>query len=121
MRGGTSMLRTQSGRPVRANLPNVLLFDLMLSPTEALKEEITSWLKAPDPSKTHNRLLEEHHEGTGKWFLTSKTFGRWKDMPCGILWIKGIRMLPAILGKCLGAHQSTNNLLSAGNGKSVLL
>jgi hypothetical protein len=55
------------------------------------KKEILLWLHAPDPSETHNRLSEEHHEGTGEWFLTSKTFQEWEETLGAMLWIKGIR------------------------------
>jgi hypothetical protein len=43
----------------------------------------------PDPSNTHSRLREEHHKGTGRWFLESDEFNRWLDVPCGTLWMNG--------------------------------
>jgi hypothetical protein len=49
------------------------------------------WLSAPDPSNTHNRLQEEHHEGTGCWFFQGKEFKTWRDEPGSMLWIRGIR------------------------------
>jgi hypothetical protein len=49
------------------------------------------WLSAPDPSNTHNRLQEEHHEGTGNWLFETKDFMTWRDTPGSMLWIKGIR------------------------------
>jgi hypothetical protein len=69
-------------------------------------QKILNWLHKdlPDPSTTHNRLVEEHHEGTGEWFLDSKMFTRWKETPGGMLWIKGIRMFPIILAIVLGTH-----------------
>jgi hypothetical protein len=81
------------------------------------KEKMLSWLHAPNPSETHNRLLEEHHEGTGEWFLRSKTFQEWEETPGGMLWIKGIRTFRHTLSgyRYLWEH------LTAGNGKSVLL
>jgi hypothetical protein len=63
-------------------------------------QKILQWLHnddLPDPSMTHNRLVEEHHEGTGKWFLHSKTFKRWKQTPGAMLWITGIRTFPVML------------------------
>jgi hypothetical protein len=55
------------------------------------KDDFIKWLDAPDPSGTHNRLKEEHHEGTGQWFLDSDEFAQWLDGRCSILWINGIR------------------------------
>jgi hypothetical protein len=83
----------------------------MSSVLDADMQKILSWLHSPDPSMTHNRLVEEHHEGTGEWFLKSEKFVRWKETPCAILWIKGIRTLSAILWKCLGTHWSTDCML----------
>jgi hypothetical protein len=55
------------------------------------KQDVREWLSAPNPSNTHNRLQEEHHEGTGSWFFQTKKFTKWRDKPGGMLWIKGIR------------------------------
>jgi hypothetical protein len=57
----------------------------------SLKQDICGWLSAPDPSNTHNRLQEEHHEGTGTWFFGAKAFKTWRDEPGSMLWIRGIR------------------------------
>ena len=59
-----------------------------------LKGEVVTWLDAPDPSRIHNRLLEEHHEGTGEWFLESQEFETWMEIPASTLWIKGMRTRP---------------------------
>jgi hypothetical protein len=56
-----------------------------------LKRDMKQWLSAPDPSNTHNRLQEEHHEGTGTWFFGAKAFETWRDEPGSMLWIRGIR------------------------------
>jgi hypothetical protein len=56
-----------------------------------LKQKMRTWLSAPDPSNTHNRLQEEHHEGTGNWFFQGKEFKTWRDEPGSMLWIRGIR------------------------------
>jgi hypothetical protein len=85
-------------------------------------QKILKWLHdndLPNPSTTHNRLVEEHHEGTGEWFIHSEMFTRWKVTPGGMLWIKGIRMFPIILAIVLGTHWQYD--FTAGNGKSVLL
>ena len=55
------------------------------------KQDMDQWLSAPDPSNTHNRLQEEHHEGTGNWFFGTEDFKIWRDTPGSMLWIKGIR------------------------------
>jgi hypothetical protein len=84
---------------------------------EKEKEKMLSWLHSPDPSETHNRLLEEHHEGTGEWFLTSQTFKDWEETPAGMLWIKGIRMFRPTFSR----YRHLWRCVAAGNGKSVLL
>jgi hypothetical protein len=71
----------------------LLTFLLLTAVTEVnpLRDKVANWLDSPDPSRTHNRLLEEHHEGTGEWFLDSEEFDTWMETPAGTLWIKGIR------------------------------
>jgi hypothetical protein len=83
---------------------------LQLMPSLVYPEmhKILNWLHKdlPDPSTTHNRLVDEHHEGTGEWFLHSKMFKRWKETPGGMLWIKGIRMFSVMLSiVTLSAHR----------------
>ena len=76
-----------------------LLSSLLLTAAAAggpLKYKVVEWLDAPDPSRTHNRLLEEHHEGTGEWFLESQKFELWMETPASILWIKGMRARPCL-------------------------
>jgi hypothetical protein len=84
------------GWPVKVKLYAFSLLILTFPTSE--KDKMLSWLRIhlPDPSKTHNRLLEEHHEGTGEWFLKSEIMEKWKKTPCGMLWIKGIRMFSSI-------------------------
>jgi hypothetical protein len=80
-------------------------------------QKILNWLHKdlPDPSTTHNRLVEEHHEGTGKWFLDSKVFTRWKETPGGMLWIKGIRTFSVISSRVnLSAHWWYGSQLAMG-------
>jgi hypothetical protein len=63
-----------------------------------LKEKMNGWLRTPDPSNTHNRLQDEHHEGTGQWFLESIELMMWLKNMGSTLWIKGLRkfvFLPA--------------------------
>jgi hypothetical protein len=99
--------------PLKVGIVASSLFHLTLSLKEmSKKERILSWLEAPDPSKIHNRILEEHHEGTGEWFLNSEMFESWNETPCATLWVRGIRMLPPILWKCLDAHRPTGGMCS---------
>jgi hypothetical protein len=93
------------GQPAEVKLTDIPPLYLTISTTVALKkQEIPSWLEAPDPSKTHNRLLEEHHEGTGEWFLFSDRFERWKKTSCRIMWIIGIRMFHIVSSIGIGTH-----------------
>jgi hypothetical protein len=98
-----------------------LLFCLLLTTAAGAnppKKDVVKWLDAPDPSRTHNRLLEEHHEGTGEWFLKSEEFETWLETLAGTLWIRGMRTHPLLI--------LSNKLVPelffcpAGNGKSVL-
>jgi hypothetical protein len=87
-------------------------------------QKILDWLHndLPDPSSTHNRLLEEHHEGTGEWFLHSEKFKRWEETPGGMLWIQGIRTFSCyIIDSGLKSLFTVTVWFTAGNGKSVLL
>jgi hypothetical protein len=59
-----------------------------------MKSDILGWLgwsSLPKPSVTHNRLVVEHHKGTGTWFLESNVFEEWLYTPSSFLWIKGMR------------------------------
>lgn len=55
-----------------------------------LRETIRSWLKAPDPSSTHNRStrLREKSPGSGSWFLQGKEFAHWKEQ-ASFIWLYG--------------------------------
>jgi hypothetical protein len=61
------------------------------------KDKICNWLSAPEPSITLNRLLDDHHEGTGEWLLESEVFTGWKGTPAGVLWVNGMRELSIYL------------------------
>ena len=82
------------------------------------KEKFTNWLDAPDPSRTHNRLLQEHHKGTGEWFLASKEFETWMETPASTLWIRGMRTHLSLY--CSARVAQYHLFCPAGNGKSVL-
>jgi hypothetical protein len=53
--------------------------------------DIASWLQAPNASTRYNELQEEHHEGTGEWFMKSDAYLHWYETPGSILWIRGKR------------------------------
>jgi hypothetical protein len=73
-----------------------LLLLTAVAAVNPLRDKVANWLDSPDPSRTHNRLLEEHHEGTGEWFLESEEFDRWMETPAATLWIKGMRTCPTL-------------------------
>ena len=72
-------------------LSNLITANYSIEAAMKEKRDMDQWLSAPDPSNTHNRLQEEHHEGTGNWFFETKDFTTWRDTPGSMLWIKGIR------------------------------
>jgi hypothetical protein len=78
-----------------------------------LKRDMDQWLSAPNPSDTHNRLQEEHHEGTGNWFLETTDFTTWRDTPGGMLWIKGIREST----RCVISHPTLTGQRQLATGK----
>jgi Cdc6-like AAA superfamily ATPase len=51
---------------------------------------IAKWLSAPDPSTNHSRAHQQHHKGTGLWFIKSNAFEEWKRYPDSSLWLYGI-------------------------------
>jgi nucleoside phosphorylase len=50
---------------------------------------IFEWLSAPEPSTNHTEALEQHHEGTGLWFIHGDAFKEWKGEPGSFLWLHG--------------------------------
>lgn len=52
--------------------------------------KIRTWLSPPDPSSNLNKAREQHHEGTGQWFLDSDTYKKWKVERNSFLWLNGI-------------------------------
>jgi hypothetical protein len=55
------------------------------------KRDIASWLQAPNASARYNELQEEHHEGTGEWFMNSDAYIHWYETRGSTLWIRGKR------------------------------
>ncbi|KAF7984178.1 hypothetical protein HWV62_16862 [Athelia sp. TMB] len=53
-------------------------------------DKIFRWLAAPDSSGNYNAAREKHHERTGAWFIESKEFNHWKEIPDSAIWVHGI-------------------------------
>lgn len=53
------------------------------------KNRILDWLSSYDSQTKLQNLEEQRVPGTGKWFLDSATFQRWKTGSTQILWCKG--------------------------------
>ena len=49
------------------------------------------WLSIMDPSVYHKRAMQKRQPGTGKWFLSSDAFYRWKTEAGSCAWLHGIR------------------------------
>jgi Cdc6-like AAA superfamily ATPase len=53
--------------------------------------KIKSWLNPPDPSTNRNKAQEQHHQGTGAWFLHNDIYMKWKEgKQHNTLWLHGI-------------------------------
>jgi hypothetical protein len=109
-----SMSTTRSVR-YRTAVPS-LPWRLNWSTGNQLRQDLTNWLKPPDPYINYNIASDAHHEGTGVWFTESTTFQNWKESS-SLLWIHGKRTFSSPLQpySC-----SRTFILAAGAGKSVL-
>ena len=58
--------------------------------TDGRLHKIRTWLSPPDPSSNFNTAREQHHEGTGQWFLGSAAYRKWKMEHNSFLWLNGI-------------------------------
>ncbi|KAK6541415.1 hypothetical protein TWF694_007227 [Orbilia ellipsospora] len=52
--------------------------------------EMDSWLSPPNASRIYSRSLDQRHKGSGRWFLESNEFARWKTQTNSFLWLHGI-------------------------------
>jgi hypothetical protein len=52
--------------------------------------KIRQWLSAPDASANYQKALKLRQANTGRWFLESDKYARWKEAPCSFLWLYGI-------------------------------
>jgi hypothetical protein len=56
-----------------------------------LKQEIVGWLfHGNDHETSHSAARKQHEVGTGKWFIESEEYSRWKDEQNSFLWLYGI-------------------------------
>jgi hypothetical protein len=53
-------------------------------------KKIEEWLSAPNSSTTLNEALKKRQDGTGSWFLLSKSFQTWTNGTSRYLWLQGI-------------------------------
>ncbi|OCL07885.1 hypothetical protein AOQ84DRAFT_267871, partial [Glonium stellatum] len=54
------------------------------------RQQICSWLAAPNPSSNQNDAQSRRAPNTGKWCIESPQFIKWKTTPGSILWLHGI-------------------------------
>ncbi|KZP31886.1 ankyrin [Athelia psychrophila] len=53
------------------------------------QKEVYRWLSAPDSSSNYHAAREEHHAGTGTWFIEGESFVKWKETPDSALCVYG--------------------------------
>jgi hypothetical protein len=79
-------------------------------------QKIERWLSPLDPSTNYIKALEQRHEGTGRWFLQSASFMKWKTRRNSILWLHGIPRY----GKTILSSTIIENLKTSLPSKAVL-
>lgn len=63
---------------------------LLQGHVDDVRQKIRNWLDPVDASSFHKLLQKQRQPGTGKWFLDSKNYVRWKTQPSSLLWVHGI-------------------------------
>ena len=53
-------------------------------------QRFRDWLSPPDPSVNLNKALEQHHPGSGQWFLGGSVYSAWKMERNSFLCLYGI-------------------------------
>lgn len=53
------------------------------------REELATWLAAPNPSTNQNQVVEKRLEGTCHWFLQLQKYTEWKTGNRPFLWLHG--------------------------------
>jgi hypothetical protein len=74
---------------VEGNLDNIH-FAVETLKSDVHFERLKQWLSPPDPSTNANEARKKRHQGTGAWFLTSKSFVEWKSGSRRNLWLHGM-------------------------------
>jgi len=64
---------------------------MLTGATDQKRQEIYSWLNAPDPYANHVANRKKRQKGTGSWLLKSKIYERWLSDEGSFLWLCGIR------------------------------
>ncbi|CAO2649247.1 Nn.00g066320.m01.CDS01 [Neocucurbitaria sp. VM-36] len=82
-------------------------------------EKACAWLAASNPFIEYIKALNEHHPGTGSWFLESEIFQSWETSPGRTCWIHGKpgcgkTVLSSVIVRQLKDHvlRSTNSALA---------
>ena len=55
------------------------------------RQQVMTWLSAPDPSPNQRISRSKMQDGTGLWLINSQEFVHWKSIPGSLLWLHGIR------------------------------
>lgn len=55
-----------------------------------IQRDIVDWLKVCDPSTNHDAARRVHELGTGRWFINSSDFIKWRDNQIHSLWLQAI-------------------------------
>lgn len=58
--------------------------------TDGRLHKIRTWVSPPSPSGNFDKAREQHHQGTGQWFLDSEAYNKWKTERSKFLWPDGI-------------------------------
>lgn len=57
---------------------------------DQIRDKISQWLLAPDPSSNHIDAYDKLQESTGKWFVDGQQFSDWKNGPDSFILLYGI-------------------------------
>ena len=57
------------------------------------RQTIASWISSLHFKLSHNEIIQQRQDGTGRWLLESKEFKAWRDGTSEMLWCPGDREL----------------------------
>ncbi|RHZ74957.1 hypothetical protein CDV55_109120 [Aspergillus turcosus] len=63
--------------------------EIVRSECDAMYQRACEWLSAPNPFIDYTRAINEHHPGTGSWFLEDEQFLNWTRSTNSFYWIFG--------------------------------